>query len=289
MSLVSHPQLPAELQGRIIQEAAYLSSWGEKNDLMLVSHLAYDRVSYVVYRIIVITTFESFAQFLSFLEAKGIDFLASRLYALHVRMGHHDTKAQSLWSTLFTSFIPKLYNLQYLEVWGNFGESAAIADIRDSLLQAIPSLSNLTYFGANTLLLNDSATTNFPLFPGVTHLKRFKNDTPVQCTLHLVKSFPKLTHFMTPIPSHISLSQLSALAEPLSHLKVIILGSYESLDSEVLSTATKRFPNLVFQNTRLLFNSADLTNFREIAQAGDKNIWKLCEEEVLQRQSFGIS
>ncbi|KAH8806996.1 hypothetical protein DL96DRAFT_1763264, partial [Flagelloscypha sp. PMI_526] len=151
MSLVSCPQLPPELQGRILQLAAHVSSGEEKNRLMLVSQLAYDRVSYIAYRTIGITNCQSFYQFFSSVERKGVSFFAARLRGLHIWVP--GSAAGMFWSTLFTSIIPELFNLNYLQVFGDLGYGPETAVVRQALHVAVRALPNLNYFVVSNSLL----------------------------------------------------------------------------------------------------------------------------------------
>ncbi|KAH8806997.1 hypothetical protein DL96DRAFT_588330 [Flagelloscypha sp. PMI_526] len=152
-------------------------------------HLIHSLVSvtYISYKTITITKTGNFRAFLLFVETKGISFFTSRLCGLHIHVSFgSDTLA--LWSKLFTSVIPNLGNLRYFEVWGSLGHSPQATSVRQALLLTLPKLSNLTYFAANTSIVADSSTAPFPLIQSVTHLKRFNQDTPLESTLHLLKS-----------------------------------------------------------------------------------------------------
>ncbi|KAH8833438.1 hypothetical protein DL96DRAFT_1586100 [Flagelloscypha sp. PMI_526] len=256
------------------------------NHLMLVSGVAKSlkpvtkRVSRIAYRIISITCFENFEGFLLSVEKKEIHFFACRLHALHIRV--FDPKDRPLWSTLHTSIIPKLYNLQYLELLDDREVSPQVKDLR---LLAISSLSNLTYLGFGPGLVEDNTVAHFPLFPAVTHVKRFRFAYSLQTVSHLLNSFPSLSHLMTGYSQTDQFERILApLVQPLSHLKVIILGCYRDLDRHVPKSTFERFPNLVFRRMSELYGSSDAPRFIELARDDEKNIWKLCEEEVIQRR-----
>ncbi|KAH8795213.1 hypothetical protein DL96DRAFT_1826947 [Flagelloscypha sp. PMI_526] len=283
MSITSLPELPAEIQGQILQKAAGELLAAEYTPLMLVSRMAYNSVTYIAYKSITITKIGSFRAFLLFVKTKGISFIASRLRGLHLHVSF-GSDAFTLWSELFASVIPSLVNLRYFEAWGSFGNPPQATAVRQALLLTLPNLPNLTYFGANTTILADNCSAPFRLFQSVTHLKRFNPDTPVESILHLLKSFPNLTHFMTPISSGAFSEKVTALAERLSHMKVIILACYgisHSYDSKPFLT---RFPNLVFKDITQVFNRSDVPRFREIAEESGKDFWLLAEEELARRK-----
>ncbi|KAH8795214.1 hypothetical protein DL96DRAFT_1723336 [Flagelloscypha sp. PMI_526] len=198
---------------------------------MLISRLAYDRVTYITYRIISITSPAGFKTFVLLIKRKGVSFFAPRLHGLHVRslLCYYESEV-AIWNKLMISDIPKLFNLRYFEVCGSVGLGLPATALQKAVLLAVPTLSNLTYFGANTSILSDSSTSDFPLFPSVTHLKRFNHQTPVKATLHLLQSFPNLTHFMTPITRGRISRTVTALVTQLSYLKVIVLAPYGAAD-----------------------------------------------------------
>ncbi|KAH8824176.1 hypothetical protein DL96DRAFT_1613303 [Flagelloscypha sp. PMI_526] len=283
MSVTSLPELPAELQGKILQQAAQGLSVAESTFLMLVSRMAYDRVTYIAYKIISIITFNRFQAFLLLVETKGVAFIASRLRGLHVRV-FLGADASALWKTLFTSVIPNLINLRYFEAWGNLGAGPQATSVQQALLFTLPTLANLTYFGANTSIFVDSSSANFPIFQSVTHLKRFNHTTPVESTLHMLKSFPNVTHFLTPISGDGFSGRVTALVERLSYLKVIILACYGSTQNDNPKPLLARFPNLVFRDIDEIFNHSDVPRFREIAGEGMNDVWSLAEKAIIQRR-----
>ncbi|KAH8822475.1 hypothetical protein DL96DRAFT_352674 [Flagelloscypha sp. PMI_526] len=289
MSLVSNPRIPPELQGRILQLAAHVSSWDEKIQLMLVSRIAYDRsVSYVAYKVIKITSVEGLHQFLSSAERNNISFFASRLHGLCIRVP--ESRSRILWSTFFIYIIPELSNLESLEMFGIMRDGPESAVVQHALLLAVQKLPNLTYFGVDTSIFPDNFNSDIPISYSVTHLKWFEPMGLLQSTLRFLKAFPNLTHFMTSMWSASSLSKIAPITEPLSHLTVVILAGARPLDSQLLSSLFKRFPNVVFRNFYELFKLSYVPRFAETTEAGDVSSWILCEEEVLQRQQyFGIS
>ncbi|KAH8806995.1 hypothetical protein DL96DRAFT_1629465 [Flagelloscypha sp. PMI_526] len=227
--------LPPELQGQILQQAAQAQSKAETLDWMLVSHMAYDR--------------------------KGTTFWASRLRGLCVRITYNSDPdalpTSPLWTKLFSDVIPHLANLQYFEGLGSPGRGAQRLAIGQTLVTSISTLPNLTYFAANNDVLPDSSTQDLPLFHSVTHLKRFNLHTVTLHILRFLRSFPNLTHFLTPI-STFDLEKMSSLAEKLSHLMVLALA-------------------------RRIYYKNDIPTFKEIAGNGSNDVWALCEEEILER------
>ncbi|KAH8806999.1 hypothetical protein DL96DRAFT_1822079 [Flagelloscypha sp. PMI_526] len=284
----SLPDLPAELQGNIFLHAAQILPLAESRRLMLVSRVAYDRVTFITYKIINITSNRGFKAFVLLVKRRGVSFFAPRLHGLHVRGLFFSYRPEVvLWNKLMVSVIPNLFSLRYFEACGTVGLGLPATSLQMAVLLTLPTLSNLTYFGANTSILLDNPTTDFPLFPSVTHLKRFNPQTPVKATLHLLQSFPNLTHFMTPITRDGFSRTVTALVTRLSYLKVIVLSPYGNPDTadeyDPIPLLT-RFPNIVFRETDEIFNRSDVARFREIAEESAKNVWLLAEDEIVRRQ-----
>ncbi|KAH8807027.1 hypothetical protein DL96DRAFT_1685981 [Flagelloscypha sp. PMI_526] len=284
------PELPAELQGRILQEAAHISLEDETIHLLLVSRMAYDRVSYIAYKIFLIEELPQLRAFVSLIEAKGVTFLALRTQALFIDIRWEAADSLPLLHRIFASVISNLHSLKYLEVWAGHHGSPWIERLQKAVLGSWPSLSNLTYIATNKSFLENAQKANkTPIFWSVTHLKRASLDSTPESHLQLLKSFPNVTHLMTAVDSSSStfFRKASALATELSYLKVLVVGQQRiTRNVERKNLFVKSFPNLVIQDDDKLFGRASEIRFKEIALEEGGDIWSLAEEEIeLRKQS----
>ncbi|KAH8823410.1 hypothetical protein DL96DRAFT_1617492 [Flagelloscypha sp. PMI_526] len=146
-------------------------------------------------------------------------------------------------------------------------------------------LSNLTHLGTNSLFLEDISMVNWTSeFWSVTHLKRGSIHSTPQSHRHLLKSFPKVTHFVTKLicsPSEF-FQDASALATELFYLEVLVV-VYEPITRDVESFA-ESFPNLVIRGVNELFGDGIEARFKEIALDEGGDTWSSAEEEIERRK-----
>ncbi|KAH8807006.1 hypothetical protein DL96DRAFT_1629484 [Flagelloscypha sp. PMI_526] len=264
--------LPVELQGKILQEAAYRSSGPARTQLMLVSKMAHDWVSYIQYDTIIIKSLESFQSCLSIVGARDPAFLSTRIRALLIKI--YSEGALPLWIECWRNFIPKLSRLQYLEVWDPFSK-CPLEDrkpVRDAVIPALQALPRLSYLGIHPSFLWDPSPSSQVKFQSITHLKLFSLAGKAPSLLSTLESFPSLTHLMAPLEGFDETAM--SLVENLTRLEVFILGRNWS------SQLVDKYPHVVTPKSGDVFMDSDIPTFERLADGHENNVWRQATIEV---------
>ncbi|KAH8807005.1 hypothetical protein DL96DRAFT_1629478 [Flagelloscypha sp. PMI_526] len=297
------PDLPVELQGRILQYAALEAHGNSRIQLMLISKMAHDwsvqfimryfvdfqltvlRVSYIHYDTVIVVTLGSFQSFLKVVESRGIEFLSARVHALFIKVKHVETLP--LWGILLSQILPFLSRMRFLEIWDPFVSHSvdAVHPVRVAVLPALQALPRLSYLGIHPDFFWENDGPSYVTLPSISHLKIFDTSNSITSMLSSLKSFPSLTHFMFPLEDLANPGTGLALAETLTSLKVVIIGKslYQA------DAPTGRFANVVVRDIDKIFRDADLIRFKEVAEDSRVNVWKLAEIEIFWRPETSLT
>ncbi|KAH8807009.1 hypothetical protein DL96DRAFT_1685970 [Flagelloscypha sp. PMI_526] len=282
------PLLPLELNQRILNETAQISSPSETIQLMLVSRMAYDRISYMFYQSIILTTPSSFEGLKFLVEMKGPSFFALRTRAVFVRMRPRTEHEAIDWNFLWNQLIPNLTKLNFLETWSPTDKTNN--SIKRAVLLALQSLPNLEHLALNAAFMLD------PFVPGslsianscesITHLKWFDSRYPVAYFVEMIAFLPNLTHFLLPFLTQYNMPQsekLISLAEAFTHLKIFIVAPSDCPDFDY-ELASHYSNVVVMENPNQLFHmEGSLARFIETVGRDDNSVWQRAEKIILDR------
>ncbi|KAH8807003.1 hypothetical protein DL96DRAFT_1629475, partial [Flagelloscypha sp. PMI_526] len=260
--------LPVELQGNIFQCAAAQFSSRARIDLMLVSKMAYEWVSYVHYDTIVIQSLDSFESFLW--NSTSITFLSTRVRAIAIKITVYGGRTSPpCWIQFWCHLLPSLLRVQYLEIWDSFRAYTieATQRIRNAVVPALKVLPVLSYLGIHSQFLWEQSTCHLVKLPSVTHLKLFRPMSSV-ASLPYLRSFPSLTHLMVPLDSVVEKS----FSEHLASLEVLIVGVKDPGETEVPNVVPLKIDNIYF--------SSDIPTFKDFAAGNKNNVWRNAERDI---------
>ncbi|KAH8833376.1 hypothetical protein DL96DRAFT_1705376 [Flagelloscypha sp. PMI_526] len=291
------PCLPIELHIRILQYSALSTSHVERVNCMLVSKNLYHVVSDVVYHTIILHNERRYNGFAIFVESKPSTFFIDRTRALYISESTHDGSESTLqWSKLWTTVIPKLPSLQYLDTFSEM-PFTHMSSVRQSAIQVIESLNNLTFLtldpGLSVIISALISHNKAPKFSHLTHLRfsfspqHFVRVMMFRSSFGFRQSFPVLSHLILPI----DVKNVEHQAELLIQLQVLILVMVPPIDVSWRQLVLLRFSNVVFRDCELpedysKHGVVHLKQFLSEVREEWSSPWIQAEEE-LRRRVYG--